>query len=97
VPFEESEECEFAFSQLKNFLTEVPVLSYPRFSPGESFLLETDTSGFRLGGVLSQKQSNGEYHSIAYASWSLQPSEKNYGISKLETDSSGRPHSHYSC
>ena len=85
VPFAWTEECEFAFSQLKQFLIEAPILCYPRFGPDESFLLETDASSIGLGAVLSQKQSDGEYHPIAYASRSLQPSEKNYGISELET------------
>ena len=44
-----------------------------------------DASGIGLGAILSQKQSDGEYHPIAYASRSLQRSEKNYGISELET------------
>ena len=85
VPFEWTEGCELAFSQLKKLLTEAPILCYPRFGPKESFLLETDASGVGLGAVLSQKQSDGEYHPIAYASRSLQPNEKHYGISKLET------------
>ena len=47
--------------------------------------VSTDASGVGPGAVLSQKQRDGEYHPIAYASRSLQPSEKNYGISELET------------
>ena len=85
VPFAWTEECEFTFSQLKQFLIEAPILCYPQFGSDESFLLETDASGIGLGAILSQKQSDGEYHPIAYASRSLQPSEKNYGISELET------------
>ena len=85
VAFEWSSECEAAFSKLKSLLTEAPVLVYPRFGKGEHFLLETDASGVGLGAVLSQQQSDGRYHPIAYASRSLQPSEKNYAISELET------------
>ena len=65
VPFTWTKECEFAFSQLKKFLTEAPILCYPQFGPDESFLLETDASGVGLGAVLSQNQSDGEYHPIA--------------------------------
>ena len=83
--FEWSEECETAFCRLKSLLTEAPVLVYPRFGEGEQFLLETDASGIGLGAVLSQKQSDGKYHPVAYASRSLQPNEKNYPISELET------------
>ena len=85
VAFEWSPECEAAFCKLKSLLTEAPVLVYPRFGKGEHFLLETDASGVGLGAVLSQQQSDGRYHPIAYASRSLQPSEKNYAISELET------------
>ena len=85
VKFEWSEECETAFRQLKSLLTEAPVLVYPRFGEGEQFLLETDASGIGLGAVLSQKQNDGKYHPVAYASRSLQPNEKNYPISELET------------
>ena len=38
-----------------------------------------------LGAVLAQKQADNRIHPIAYASRSLNPHEKNYGISKLET------------
>ena len=34
-----TKECEFAFSQLKKFLTEAPILCYPQFGPDESFSL----------------------------------------------------------
>ena len=43
-----------------------------------------DASKEGLGAVLSQKQSDGHYHSIAFGSCSLIPSEKNYHSSKLE-------------
>lgn len=85
VKFEWSEKCEAAFHKLKSLLTEAPVLVYPRFGKGEEFLLETDASGIGLGAVLSQKQSDGRYHPVAYASRSLQPNEKNNPISELET------------
>ena len=85
VKFEWSEECETAFCRLKSLLTEAPVLAYPRFGGEERFLLETDASGVGLGAVLSQSQGDGKYHPIAYASRSLQPNEKNYPITELET------------
>jgi hypothetical protein len=56
------------------------VLVYPHFGEGEHFLLKTDASGIGLGAVLSQKQGDGKYHPVAYASRSLQPNEKNYPI-----------------
>ena len=70
---------------MKQLLVEAPVLVHPRFGPREEFLLETDASGVGLGAVLSQKQPDERFHPIAYASRSLQPHEKNYTISELET------------
>ena len=58
------------------------MLSYPQF--GRPFLIETDASGNGLGAVLSQKQDDGSTRPIAYASRTLQPHERNYGISELE-------------
>ena len=43
-----------------------------------------DASKEGLGAVLSQKQSDGWYHPIAFGSRSLSPVEKNYHSSKLE-------------
>ena len=61
------------------------MLAYPRFGHDREFILETDASGIGLGAVLSQKQDDGHLHPIAYASRSLNPHEKNYCISELET------------
>ena len=85
VPFQWTDECESAFNELKVALSTSPVLIYPKFGPGHSFILETDASTVGLGAVLSQMQDNGTVHPIAYASRSVDKHEKNYGISKLET------------
>ena len=85
VPFEWTQECEAAFCKLKELLITAPVLAYPRFGHDKEFILETDASGIGLGAVLSQKQDDGHLHPIAYASRSLNPHEKNYCISELET------------
>ena len=82
VPFQWTDECSRVFQRLRVALTEAPVLAYPRF--GHPFLLETNASGAGLGAVLSQKQEDGTTRPIAYASRTLQPHEKNYGISELE-------------
>ena len=55
---------------------------FPDFD--KPFLLETDASKEGLGAVLSQKQSDGQYHPIAFGSRSLTLVEKNYHSSKLE-------------
>ena len=48
-------------------------------------MLETDASLEGLGVVLSQRQEDGHVDPIVYASRSLQPHEKNYAITELET------------
>ena len=63
-----TEACEAAFCELKRALVSAPVLAYPMFGDGRSFILETDASYIGLGAILSQKQDDGEIHPIAYAS-----------------------------
>ena len=82
VDFVWSEACEAAFHQLKKLLTEAPVLAFPEFDRG--FLLETDASGIGLGAVLAQKQDDGTVRPVAYVSRTLQPHERNYGVTELE-------------
>ena len=71
-----------AVDVLKEKVQSMPVLVFPDFD--KPFLLETDASKEGLRVVLSQKQSDGRYHPIAFGSHSLTPSEKNYHSSKLE-------------
>ena len=71
-----------ACAALKKALTEAPVLAFADFD--KEFLLETDASKLGLGAALSQKQDDGKYHPVAYASRCLSASEKNYHSSKLE-------------
>ena len=54
------------FQELKMKCLTAPVLAFADFK--KPFLLETDASIEGLGVVLSQKQDNGQYHPIAYAS-----------------------------
>lgn len=75
--------CQEAFEALKQKLIQAPVLAYP--SIDKDFSLETDVSIQGLGEVLSQLQSDGRLHPVAYASRSLTPAEANYSITELET------------
>ena len=80
-----SGECEESFEKLKHALVSAPVLAYPKFGPGNGFILETDASSIVLGAVLSQMQDGCTIHQVAYASHSIGKHEKNYRISELET------------
>ena len=57
------------FQELKMKCLTAPVLAFADFK--KPFLLETDVSIEGLGAVLSQKQDNGQYHPVAYASRGL--------------------------
>ena len=59
-----------------------PVLAYRE--PNREYLLETDASRLALGAVLSQRQSDGKYHPVAFGSRALHGVEANYHSTKLE-------------
>ena len=71
-----------AFHELKIKCMTALVLAFANFE--KPFRLETDASADGLEAVLSQKQSDGKYHPVAYASRSLKGSESKYHSSKLE-------------
>ena len=71
-----SPEAHKAFDCLKAACLQAPILAFPDFN--KPFLLETDASGRGLGTVLSQKQMDGRYHPIAYASHVMNETEQRY-------------------
>ena len=71
-----------AFQTLKDKCVQAPVLAFPDFK--KPFLLETDASGKGLGAILLQKQDNGCYHPIVFASWALTETEQRYHSNKQE-------------
>ena len=71
-----------AFDRLKAACLQAPILAFPDF--GKPFLLETDAPSKGLGAVLSQKQSDGQYHPIAYASRIMTETEQRYHSNKQE-------------
>ena len=77
-----NDECEEAFNAIKNALIGPEVMGYP-LNDGGCFYLDTDASGYGIGGVLSQTQSDRE-RVIAYASRSMSKAEKNYCINEKE-------------
>ena len=71
-----------AFDCLKAACIEAPILAFPDFD--KPFLLEMDASRRGLGAVLSQKQADGRYHPIAYASCVMNETEQRYHSNKQE-------------
>ncbi|KAL2943047.1 Transposon Tf2-9 polyprotein [Bienertia sinuspersici] len=72
-----SEECKRVFDDLKQAVTEGPVLALPDYS--KTFELHTDVSDFAIGGVLMQ-----EGHPVAYESRKLNDTEKRYPVHDKE-------------
>lgn len=70
-----------AFDGLKYALTNKPILKHPDYS--KPFILHVDASRKGLGAALYQQADTG-LHVVAYASRSLNKSEKNYTVHKLE-------------
>ena len=77
-----SPEAREAFERLKAACLQAPILAFPDFN--KPFLLETDASGRGLGAVLSQKQADGRYHPITYASCVMNETEQRYHSNKQE-------------
>ena len=71
-----------AFDHLKAACLQAPILVFLDFN--KPFLLETDASGRGLGAVLSQKQADGRYHPIAYASRVMNETKQRYHSNKQE-------------
>ena len=77
-----SPEARESFDHLKAACLQALILSFPDFN--KPFLLETDASGRGLGAVLSQKQADGWYHPITYASRVMNETEQRYHSNKQE-------------
>jgi hypothetical protein len=59
-----------------------PVLAI--FDPEEEITLETDVSDYAIGACLSQRDSEGRLHPIAFYLRKMSPAESNYNIHNKE-------------
>ncbi|KAJ8017967.1 hypothetical protein HOLleu_44301 [Holothuria leucospilota] len=81
--FEWRDECELAFTKLKQALTSAPILAYPEEKG--TFVLDTDASDFGIGSVLSQqKEGSTQETVVAYFSKALSKAEKSYCVTRKE-------------
>ena len=71
-------EVNTAFQELKWWFTTVPVLG--QFDPAKPVTIETDTSDFVIGVILSQRDGENCLHPVAFHSRKFQPAEINYEI-----------------
>ena len=65
-----------AFTQLRQAFTEAPILRH--FDPECHIRIETDASGYAIGGVLSQLTDSGRWHPVAYYFRKMIPAETRY-------------------
>ena len=78
IKFNWTQECQNSFETLKKRFTEEPVLMMPDQS--RPFQIEADASKYATGAVLTQTDSNGDRHPVAFISKTLSPTERNYEI-----------------
>ena len=76
-----SDECQLAFSQIKEALVAAPILRCPDFTI--EFTIQTDASDYGLGAILTQTHSDGE-HVVSYISCSLHKAARNYSTTEKE-------------
>lgn len=82
APFDWNADCQRAFEDLKDRLLNAPVLAH--FSHEKPTRVETDASQGVVAGVLTQQQSNGGWHPVAFYSETMQGAEHNYHIHDKE-------------
>jgi len=71
-----------AFTELKKRFTTAPILAH--FDPAKEVIIETDTSDFAIGAILSQRDEERHLHPVAFHSRKFQPAEINYEIHDKE-------------
>ncbi|KAI0992782.1 hypothetical protein K3495_g15403, partial [Podosphaera aphanis] len=71
-----------AFERLKEIFASEPVLA--QWDPDRDTVLEADSSGYALGGCLSQVDKQGQLRPVAYLSKRLSSAEANYPIHDKE-------------
>lgn len=81
-PFEWTQACQKSFEDLRVAMTTTPVLAYADMS--QPFSLTTDASTTAIGYVLSQLDSQGREHPIAFGGRALRAAEKRWSATDIE-------------
>ena len=71
-----------AFEKIKKMVSSTPILAIP--NADHKFQMEVDTSGYAIGGVLSQQQDDSSWRPVSFISQSLSETERNYKIYNRE-------------
>lgn len=70
-------EAKLAFSRLRQTFTKAPILHH--FDPERYIQIETNASGYAIGGILSQlTPESGQWHPVAFFSRKMIPAETRY-------------------
>ena len=77
-----NQQVEKTFQELKKRFTTAPILSH--FDAQKPVIIETDASDFAIGAILSQRDSEGRLHPVAFHSRKFQPVKINYEIHDKE-------------
>jgi hypothetical protein len=82
VKWQWNSEQQITFETLKQRLTSADVMSY--YNQNAETNIIVDGSPFGLGAILNQKQSDGNFKPVAYASRTLSPVERRYSQTERE-------------
>ncbi|EFZ04205.2 Pol [Metarhizium robertsii ARSEF 23] len=82
APFTWTTPCQISFDELKTLLIGAPLLA--QWDPDRETILETDSSGYVVGGSLSQRDNEGFLRPVAFFSKKNAPAECNYSIHDKE-------------
>jgi hypothetical protein len=82
TPFIWDDKANKAFETLKHAFISAPVLA--QFDPDKETVLETDSSGYCTGGIMSQYDNEGVLRPVAFFSKKNNPAECNYEIHDKE-------------
>jgi hypothetical protein len=82
VPFEMGPEQRESFKHLKRLACKAPVLAF--FVPGRETKIETDASRNATGGMILQRQDDGQWKPTGYFSKTMTPTERTYPIQDRE-------------
>ena len=68
--------AKLAFTELRQAFLKAPILHH--FDPERHIWIETDASGYAIGGILSQLTSEGRWHPVAFFSRKMIPAKTRY-------------------
>ncbi|GBM95262.1 Transposon Ty3-I Gag-Pol polyprotein [Araneus ventricosus] len=77
-----TQDCNLAFTELKNRLTEIPVVHAPDYN--REFIVQADVSDLGTGVVLSQRNDKGEEHPVLFLSKKFTDAQRRYGTTEKE-------------